>query len=62
MGCTTVSSREFMGKMELAGLMESEGDISDGDNFEPRWGTKKKGNPKRLSKKERRRNTRLKKL
>jgi predicted RNA-binding protein with PIN domain len=61
-GCATISSPEFMEKIEYAALAELKGDTGEEDYAERPSGTKKKGNPRRPSKKERKRKARLKKL
>ncbi len=61
-GCTTISSPEFMDKVEYAAIAELKGDTGEEDYSQRPPGTKKKGNPRRASKKERKRRARLRKL
>lgn len=61
-GSTAVSSPEFMEKIEFAQLTDLKGVSPEDEYAERTVGTKKKGNPHRLSRKERKRRSRLDKL
>ena len=61
---TVVSSGEFKDKMELASVFQTDDFSKDEDSFQEsgKLSTKKKGNPRRLSKEERKIMSKLKKL
>ena len=61
---TVVSSGEFKDRLEMASVLQDKdiGDEEEDESFSPRINTKKKGNPRRLSKTERQRISKLKKL
>jgi predicted RNA-binding protein with PIN domain len=59
-GCTVISSQEFMDRVEFAAIAKLKGNIEEYPD-KP-MGTKKRGNPRRPSKKERKRKARLKNL
>ncbi len=60
-GAVSVSSEEFAGLLSMA--IHSDGEMSmDDEDYEPTLSTKKKGNPRRLSKAERRKKKKLEKL
>lgn len=61
-GCTTISSLQFMSRIENAAPADLKGGHQGEDYPQRPSGTKKRGNPRRLSKKERRRRARLRKL
>lgn len=61
-GCTTISSPGFMDKVEYAAIAELKGNTGEEDYSQRPPSTKKKGNPRRASKKERKRKARLRKL
>jgi len=60
-GFAFIRSREFEEKMEMAAFLSEKGMVEE-ETSNKESGTKKKGNPRRLSKKERRRRSILKKI
>lgn len=60
-GAVAVSSEEFDQLLMMASYSEGEINMDD-DDYEPTLSTKKKGNPRRLSKAERRKKKKLEKL
>ena len=61
-GSTAISSPEFMDRLKQAALSGPEDDIEEDDSPLKPAGTKKRGNPRRSSKKDRKRRERTKKL
>jgi len=62
-GCVFMRSGEFDRKMQMADAMSEKGVMgADVEMREPRISTKKKGNPRRLSKKDRKRRAALRKI
>lgn len=61
-GCTSISSAEFMERIEYAELSSIKGDVGEEERPRQPHGTKKKGNPRRLPKRERKRRAKLNKL
>lgn len=62
-GLTAVRSGEFEKRMEMADYMSQKGMVRDEDRaYIPEISTKKKGNPRKLPKKERKRQAILKKI
>lgn len=61
-GLTALRSSEFKGKMEMASYMTEKGMEEEDENYTPLINTRKKGNPRKLSKKERKRRADLRKI
>lgn len=60
-GSVVIPSDEFLGLLDMALYMESKG-LEEGDEEYSEGGTKKKGNPRRAPKKDRKKKSRIKKL
>lgn len=61
-GFAFIRSREFEEKMEIAAFLSEKGMLEEEEMRDEESGARKKGNPKRLSKKERKRRAILKKI
>ncbi|MBI5375269.1 MAG: NYN domain-containing protein [Candidatus Schekmanbacteria bacterium] len=63
LGCTAITSGEFIDRMELAAALDDEfEDYDDGNIYDTKRITKKKGNGNKLPKKERQRKAKLEKF